>query len=212
MTTDTREDEDCSCSKALRLSNGNLARACTLTVVLLAMAIRIALPVPAHAATSGSGNVVITVTPGQSVAVTVTPATLSLSEDVTSPGTGWMFDATNAAWMPNAWTHGTYFYGVSGSGNCLAITISTSLSNWGLTAYYGVSGGLTSGNTSLALAPSTAACGTPTSSQVLSANSGAQTTLQTSQNGSQTFYYYVAVQPTIATAANATITITFTAQ
>ena len=177
---------------------------------LLAAAAMCALPAPASASTSGSGTLTITVTPGNSITVTVNPATLTFSEDVNTPGTGWTFN-NGAAWLPTGW--GSAYTYTGGSGACLAITVTTSVGNWGLTGSFTTA---PAGNTTnVALAKTTLSGGTctaPASNANTTTLSGSSTTLLSSQNQTQTVYYYVVVQPTKAITANTTLTLTFTAQ
>jgi hypothetical protein len=186
-------------------------------VGLFAAAVLTALPAPARATTSGSGTLAVTVSAGQSITVTVNPTTQTFSEDVTTPGTGWAFVTTNPTWL-SGWTNpGAFYFGAAGTPgtNCLGITVNTSVAGWSLSAYYTVSGsgGLNSSNTLVALGTSTSGCAAPTTGTgTLSTASGSPTSLKSGQNGTQTFYYYVGVQPQVATTASTTITITFTAQ
>lgn len=139
------------------------------------------------------------------VSLTIQPPTLSVAEDVLTPGSGWTFDTT-ATWFPAGWnsaytyhTNGCVTAGVTRSGNGL----------WSLSAYYTTSPA-TPVNVALAQA-GTNACGTPaTAGTALSANSGSPTTL-TSGRGSTTLDYYLIVQPTVAVTAPVTVTLTFTA-
>jgi hypothetical protein len=177
---------------------------------LLAAAALAALPAPAGAATSGSGTLTITVTPGQAISVTVNPATLTFSEDVTTPGAGWTF-SSGSAWFPAGW--GSAYTYTGGAGACLAVTVNTSDAGWGLTASY-TTAPLTN-TTNVALAQTTlsgSTCTAPASNATTTTLGVAPATLLSGQNQGQTVYYYVIVQPTTAIAANTTLTITFTAQ
>ena len=151
-----------------------------------------AVPVPADAAT---------------FSVTVTPSSTTLTEDVTSPGSGWTFD-TRQAWFPSAWTDAYTYH----TGGCLAVAVTTTSHAWSLTAYYTASPS-TSLNVALAQAGTGTTCSAPsTAGQPIGNGSGSATTLLSGQNGTQTVRYYVVVQPTVAVTAPITITVTFSAQ
>jgi hypothetical protein len=177
---------------------------------LIAAAALSILPVPADAATSGSGTLTITVTPGQSVTVTVNPSTLSFAEDVNTPGTAWAFN-TGATWFPVGW-NSAYTY-TGGSSACLAISVTTSVAGWGLSASYTTNP--SSNTTNVALAKTSLSggvCAAPSGNSSTTVLSSGSSTLLSSQNDTETLYYYVVVQPTTAIASNTTLTITFTAQ
>jgi hypothetical protein len=182
------------------------ATALALAICLTAL---LAFPPLSHAA---SATLQITVSAGNSIAVSVTPTSLTLSEDVASPGTNWTFQSTAPSWFPTGVTNG-WVYTPNGSAGCVQITVTTYQNSFSLSA----SSSLNPTGQPLAvyLAPSgsSTSCTTPTT-QATQIGSTA-VTLQSNQSGSnKTYYYYLLVTSTNGSAVSqtTTLTLTFTAQ
>jgi hypothetical protein len=131
----------------------------------------------------------------------VSPTSLTFSENVATPGSGWTFNRT-AAWLPAGWnnaytyhTNGCVMAHVTGNGN----------SPWTLNAYYAATPGAPV-NVALAQAGANS-CGTPAIGTPISAS---RLTPLASGRGDWTLDFYVVVQPTVIATAPVGVTVVFT--
>jgi len=149
---------------------------------------------------------------GPPISITVTPTTETLTEDVISPGADWTFQNSALPWFPAGLVEG-FVYTPSGGAGCTSVAVTTTRTNWSLTAYYTLSP--TSAPLAVYLADATSACTTPAgTATAISPNSSSPTTLASGLSHSQTQKYYLLVVPIggSAISGSTTITITYTAQ